>query len=231
MSGQFGIQGGTGSKVSDIPWANLMNHWLQKSIANLLPLSVAQDFNQALGEWFFTGEVIDYFEEDILCELCEHPDLAHHYEIKNKLTEKLLLVGSSCILRFQEIEIYDLYGVPITKEDSRKAALELALTKARKDAALEDLRGLWVKDLANRKRIQQLGQAFKRGDSFSPDDAAFLYKRMVELGISYLPTRYKINLRGYYEQAQLAKLPDEEFKLLYPSLSASQRKAARRKPS
>jgi hypothetical protein len=60
-----------------------MNHWLETSKKNLLPLSQASVFAEALSEWLFTGLVLDYDGEEIECELCEHPDLAHHFEIQH----------------------------------------------------------------------------------------------------------------------------------------------------
>ena len=81
-----------------------VNPWLKKSEQNLIPLSISNDFSGALKEWFFTGDVEDHLGELVECEMCEHPELRYHFEIKNRLKENVLWVGSSCIERFQEIE-------------------------------------------------------------------------------------------------------------------------------
>ena len=106
-----------------------MNHWLETSKQNLLPLSKATLFTEALSEWQFTGNVYDYDGKDIECELCEHPDLYHHYEIRNKLNENRLLVGSSCILKFSEINVKDEMGNLITEKEKRKEILYDSLKK------------------------------------------------------------------------------------------------------
>jgi len=97
-----------------------MNHWLDTSKRNLVPLSKSISFTEALREWLFTGNVYDYDDGDIECELCEHPDLSHHFEIRNTLNDNRLLVGSSCILKFSEITIRDALGQEVTDLDERK---------------------------------------------------------------------------------------------------------------
>ena len=123
-----------------------MNHWLETSKKNLLPLSQASAFAEALSEWFFTGLVLKYDGEEIECELCEHPDLAHHFEIRNNYNNNRLLVGSSCILKFTEINVRDTFGRLITDPDERKFYLEEALREKLIEIMLEPLRRLWLKD-------------------------------------------------------------------------------------
>ncbi|GGP24188.1 hypothetical protein [Silvimonas amylolytica] len=204
-----------------------MNHWLEKSKENLLPLSVASSFGEALKEWFFTGVVFDRGDEDIFCELCEHPDLASHFEIKNRHKHNILLVGSSCILRFQDIEILDKAGVAITDDNERKSALDKALRDKIIESSLESLRDLWRSDIQNRRKIAELGIAVKNGEALHPEDLLFLFDRMNQLNVEYLATRYKISLRSDNAKYQLAGMSDSEIKKIWPALSNQQKAKAR----
>ncbi len=55
------------------------NPWLEKSKLNLIPLSLANEFKEALKEWTFTGEVQDYGDASVECELCEHPRVRAYF--------------------------------------------------------------------------------------------------------------------------------------------------------
>ena len=71
------------------------NPWLEKSKLNLIPLSLADEFVEALKEWAFTGEVQDYGDASEDCELCEHSELRYHFEIKNEI--KKILYGLALV--------------------------------------------------------------------------------------------------------------------------------------
>lgn len=198
-----------------------MNHWFDNSVKNLLPLSEAQIFSEALREWFFTGHVIDYEHDDIQCELCEHLDLAHHFEIKNLVTENSLLVGSSCILKFKEIEIQDSNGKPITDQKEREAALKHALRQSVIESGLVPLRKLWIKDRKNRDRIERLAKILKLDQGVSPRDLLFLLTEMENNGIHYQIKTYKISLRSF-EQSDFLNMNKSSALKLLPALSRVQ---------
>ncbi len=201
-----------------------MNHWLETSKRNLLPLSQSELFSEALREWLFTGLVLDYDGEEIECELCEHPDLTHHFEIQNTLNENRLLVGSSCILKFSEINIRDSLGREIIDLEERRIYLEDALQNKLAEIMLEPLRKLWLKDKENRLKIQLRAKALKRGEGISPQELLFLFLRMDEFQIPYTPSRYKVSLRSYQEQDELSSMSNATLMNLKPALSSSQLK-------
>lgn len=201
-----------------------MNHWLETSKRNLLPLSQAALFSEALKEWLFTGLVLDYDGEEIQCELCEHPDLAHHFEIQNTLNENRLLVGSRCILKFSEINIRDSFGREIIDFEERKAYLEDVLQKKLSEIMLEPLRKLWQKDKENRLNIELRARALKRGEGISPQQLLLLFLRMDEFQIPYTPNRYKISLRSHQEKNELSCMADTYLRKLKPALSSQQKK-------
>lgn len=202
-----------------------VNHWLQTSRKNLIPLSQASTFNDALSEWFFTGQVIDYDDEEIECELCEHPDLTHHFEIQNSLNKNQLLVGSSCILKFSEINIHDTFGHAITDPDERKFFLEEALREKLLELMLEPLRSLWRKDRDNQKEIATKAKQLKMGVGISPKALLFLFLRMDAFQIAYAPNRYKISLRSHDEKLELSFMSKIHLLKIKPSLSSAQLKS------
>lgn len=201
-----------------------MSHWLETSKRNLIPLSQAESFSEALQEWLFTGLVLDYDCEEIECELCEHPDLAHHFEIQNTHNANRLLVGSSCILKFSEINIRDSLGREITDPEERKFYLENALQKKLTEIMLEPLRRLWLKDKGYRSEIEPKAKTLKRGEGISPQQLLFLFLRMDALQIPYTASRYKVSLRSYQEQGELTLMSKALLQKLKPALSRAQLK-------
>jgi hypothetical protein len=201
-----------------------MNHWLDTSQRNLIPLSKSTSFTEALREWLFTGNVYDYDDEDIECELCEHPDLSHHFEIRNTLNDNRLLVGSSCILKFSEINIRDALGQEVTDPDERKFYLEDALRKKLMEIMLEPLRKLWLKDKKYRPNIEEKANYLKAGSGVSPRELLFLFQRMEFYQIPYTAKRYKVSLRSYAEQRELHQMKQDDLCKIKPVLSANQLK-------
>lgn len=205
--------------------SSFMNHWLETSKKNLIPLSEADDFYAALKEWSFTGEVLDHDDDDeIKCELCEHPELKQHFRIKNKNTNRELLVGSSCILRFDEIEILDSFNVLIQGSEERRSHLEKALKERLLDSMLEPIRKLWRLETKNQYLIGNFGKALKDGYGLSPIELLFLFERLQAEGISYNPRRYKLSLRHHEEQAQLARFKPDQVSMIKLAFSTQQRK-------
>jgi len=223
--GQSGlIPNGIISRQESAQTLDYMNHWLETSKRNLIKLSEAESFTEALREWLFTGNVYDYDGEEIKCELCEHPDLSNHFEIRNTLNENRLLVSSSCILKFSEINIRDTLGRDVTDEDDRKAYLEDALLKKLIEIMLEPLRKLWQEDKEYRASIEAKANELKAGNGISPRELLFLFERMEAYQIPYTATRYKVSLRSYSEQGELRRIPQPERNKIKPALSAAQLK-------
>lgn len=189
-------------------------------------MSVADEFYAALKEWSFTGEVVDYDndDEEIYCELCRHSDLKQHFRIKNKNTDRNLLVGSSCILRFDDIEILNELNVAITNKAERKSQLEKSLRGRLLDSMLEPVRQLWKVESENQYLIENSGKALKRGEGLSPIEMVFLFERLEAKEISYNPKRYKLSLRYLEEQKQLARLKPEQLLKIKPTFSLQQLK-------
>lgn len=199
-----------------------MNHWLETSKLNLLKLSQSKDFKKALTEWQFTGTVIYYEnEDDIRCELCEHSDLSNHFEIENRLNQNKLLVGSSCILKFNEINIIDIEGKNVIDPEQREFYLNESLQKKLVEIMLEPLRMLWRKD---RTYIEIYATDLKNGDGISPNELWSLFKKMDAFNIHYNPKLYKISLRSQENKEELLAMSKQNLDKIKASLSLSQLK-------
>jgi hypothetical protein len=207
-----------------------MNHWLANSIKNLVPLSKATEFEVALAEWFFTGEVDDYEDkdEDLLCELCNHADLLHHFQIKNSYTESTLLVGSSCILKFQQIVVRDRFGKPITDPSMRKKALDATLREKIVETSLVPLRKLWTKNMSRRNEIEFLAREIRIDQGLLPKQLSDLLTYLEQYGIESSAKLYKVNLRGHVAVQQVAVMSQHEFQRVLPALSSAQVAKARK---
>lgn len=205
-----------------------MNHWLANSKKNLLPLSKAADFTDALREWFFTGNVSDYEveEADIHCELCEHSDLAHHFHIRNTLTGHSLLVGSSCILKFQEIEVRDKHGRVIADPELRKAALDEALRSKIIETSLQPLRALWRVSRNRRNLMEFFAREIKRNEGLSPKQLSDLLKTLERHQIPYAAKLYKISLRTNDAKSTVTSMSARDFERIAPALSKLQAERA-----
>ncbi len=206
-----------------------MNHWLANSKKNLLPLSKAAEFTEALREWYFTGEVDDYEveEADIRCDLCEHTDLAHHFLIRNTLTSNSLLVGSSCILKFQEIEVRDKHGRVITDPDRRRAALDEALRAKIIETSLLPLRALWKASRDQRNVIEFFAYEIKRDEGLSPDQLSDLLKILERYRIPYAAKLYKISLRSNDAKSYVASISAHDFERIAPAFTRPQLERAK----
>lgn len=199
------------------------NPWLEKSIENILPLSISDEFKIAFSEWLFSGEVIDYGEAYEQCELCEHDELRYHYKIDNKQTSKSLWVGSSCILRFEEIVIFDENENQVTALGDRKKVLEKALKDKQIDVSLEPLRKLWSIHFKRRDFIHRQAEGIKSKHGVDPECLSILFKELAKFDIQFKPEQYSVNLRSSFNRYQLVNMDSESQKLIWKAMSPQQR--------
>ena len=198
------------------------NPWLEKSTKNLLAHSRSDNFFDAQREWSFTGDVIDYEYPSEICELCEHEELRYHFEIKNEHNYKSLWVGSSCILRFEEIYIYDEDGNAITGDEERKKQLEKVRREKQVNLMLEPLRILWKNYKNYRNDTVRNVNFFKRKGGFLPESLAEIFSILNRLKIDYKPEMFPIYLRSDYSKEQLENMPASKIELIKKSLSPMQ---------
>lgn len=206
-----------------------MSDWLETARTNLLRLSQeAQDFPAALREWEHTGRVLDHGAPLATCQLCEHERLRYHFEIRNRCTAATLLVGSSCITRF-DIAVYDDRGQALSGP-AKEERLKDKVREQQREARLAPLRELYRVAEAERGIIRQTVLESEARRGFSPAQLLTLFRQMDRHGIRYQPTLYKVRLRSEFDQQQLLRLSAEERVLLWPCLSVQQRRRFGREP-
>ncbi|MUJ26358.1 hypothetical protein [Aliivibrio fischeri] len=200
-----------------------VNPWLEKSIENILPLSISNEFSVAFSEWLFSGEVVDYGHVCVECQLCEHDELRYHYKINNEFTNNSLWVGSSCILRFEEIVVFNENSEAVTSKDDRRKVLERALKAKQIDISLEPLRRLWRANFERRDYIHYHAEEIKNNNSISPDALNVLFISLQDFNIDFKPENYSVNLRDSFNQHQLLHMNEESQKLIWKTMSSQQR--------
>ena len=195
--------------------------WDKKARENLLPLSEEQfDLEIALKEWRCTAKVIDHITPSETCQLCENTGLRYHFEIKNDRSENHMLVGSSCILRFN-IAVYGEHG-ELLEGQAREKRLNDTIHILQTESALEALRQLWQIDKERRGLIEYYVRNFEQRNGFEPGQLLFLFQQLRKNKIEYEPAYYKVTLRSGQDQDELLRMSEEDRALLWPSLSASQ---------
>ena len=88
-----------------------MNKREDRSMTNILSLSISKNFTDALKEWHYSGSMRMIGE--MSCQLCGQKGLHRQFEIANKLLGNNLWVGSDCIEKF-DIYIEDEKGQEVT---------------------------------------------------------------------------------------------------------------------
>lgn len=182
--------------------------WDERASANLLPLSRAITLAAALQEWAYTGYCEDYGRPFEACQLCDQPELRYHFEIRNRLTQHVLLVGSECITRFG-----------IEGDDEARRDRTAMIRGARRREALDVL-----------ERLARLtGGRFEFRPYFEEHEALTPRQMVTAIGICHrrgVPVRAlpPVRLRRGRDREALAALSPQERELLWPFLSAAQRK-------
>jgi hypothetical protein len=104
---------------------------MERATANLLRFSTNRDpgedsFAEIMREWEMTHGYNDLEEPTGTCELCEHRDIRHQYEVQNRYTKIALWVGSKCIEKF--VPLYE-GDVEVTDPEEKARLLTRITTK------------------------------------------------------------------------------------------------------
>ena len=198
--------------------------WVSRSAKNLLPLSKEkQDFQKALKEWVYTGDMYDLEAPSEDCELCEHPDIRYQFKIINQLNANELLVGSECINKF-EISATDERGRILSTEESKRKVQrdrQYLITEANKKTVINELVALSTKE--QDFDINSFISYVQDRGSFTPNQLSFLFWRLDAQAIEYSPSDFKLTIRKNREKDQLLEMADWKVKKLWKAMSTSQR--------
>ncbi len=196
--------------------------WAKAAIDNLIPLSKEQDdLATALNEWCWSAGFEDYGSPIETCQLCTKTGLRYHFEIFNKETQNTLLVGSSCITRF-DIAVYDEAGQQL-KGKARDKKLTDKISEAKRERSLAVLRELWGVSEKHQNFIKKCGVKFKESKGVSPKELFFLFNLLEQHNLQYDPSLYKISLRKRDDKEQLIEMSDPDRNMVWPALEHRQR--------
>lgn len=159
------------------------HYWLENSKRNIFSRSHnTNDFTAACLEWKVTDCVIDNYEglnidedpPEVSCDLCEHEQIRWQFEIINENNNNTMMVGSSCIERFN---IRYIKNGRLLSSEERKSTLarqiqDIIATK-KFEQGLNALRLLYKANERDREKITDFGTYFKWKKKLKPWMAVF----------------------------------------------------------
>ena len=205
--------------------------WDERSEANLLPLSISEDFTIALKEWRCSREM--RITTTMECELCGKKDLHYQFEIINPERNTALWVGSSCIKKF-DIYLEDERGNVITTGKDTYLIKEFKhqhMTKALMallDTQPEGKIGIYTKKSLDTTCARE----YLSRQKLSPKQVNYLFLRLEQEGISFNKQYFSINdTTGNWDMLMTMKEP--QFQRIEAALTKGQREGwlYRHKPS
>ena len=198
--------------------------WSQRAARNLLPLSCEKsDLAVALKEWRYEGGFNDLEAPDEDCELCDHSDIRYQFEIRNRLTDARLQIGSECINRFgisatgDNGEDLDAAGTHKKVSRDRRTLVE----EARKKRVITALVALSQAD-PEFSILSFIDYLQDRG-AFTSKQLATLLWRFEKLKVVFDIRDFKITIRRGREKAQLLEMADWQIERLMPAMSPAQK--------
>jgi hypothetical protein len=189
---------------------------------NILPLSVANTLPEAFGEWYFTENTIDHEEAIEDCQLCDQEKLRYHFQIENEYTNKVLWVGSQCILKFQ-IAVYDDYRHTLDEKGAKKKLNKL-LEAIRVKSCIKALNTVATKT-KNKILISALDY-YKKNKFLTPKFAFVVFWQLQKNRIDRSPSFFKISLRKQVYKDDLEEMPTERVHFFWKALTPAQRNIA-----
>jgi len=198
-----------------------MTTYPQRVRDNILPLSVGKTLPEAFEEWSFTERTIDHEEPIETCELCEQEALRYHFEIKNHLTQKQMMVGSKCILKFG-LSVFEA-GRKLSPADAKKK-LERLIQQMRLESCISALERLAATE--HNAILSNALEYYRKNKYLTPKFAFVVLWRLQKHGIDHSPTFFKINLQKDKYQRDLREMPKSQIPFIWPALSSTQRKKA-----
>lgn len=200
-----------------------MSSYPQRVADNILPLSIAGTLPEAFSEWYFTEYTVDHEAANEDCELCNHEELRYHFEIKNRHTSYTLMVGSSCILKFQ-LQVFD--NGRLLDESGSKRKLEDLKNKMRLESCISALTKVAAKE--NNEILKNALAFYQKNKFLTPKFAFVVLWRLQANNIDHSPSFFKINLNKDKYKKDLRTMETSRVQLIWPALSSSQRKIAER---
>ena len=198
-----------------------MNTYPQRVRDNILPLSVGSTLPEAFEEWSFTERTEDHEQPIETCQLCEQEALRYHFEIRNSLTNKILWVGSQCILKFG-LSVFES-GRRLSESDAKKK-LERLMQQMRLGSCMRALEKLAIAE--KNEILSNALQYYRKNKYLSPKFAFVVLWRLRSNKIDHSPSFFKINLKRDKYQNDLRSMSLSHVHTIWTALSSSQRDMA-----
>lgn len=198
-----------------------MSSYPQRVRDNILPLSVGATLPEAFEEWSFTEQTVDHEQPVETCQLCEQEALRYHFEIKNALTQRVLWVGSQCILKFN-LSVFE-QGKRLSVDDAKKK-LDRLMQQMRLQSCIKALEMLAAKE--GNDILSNALTFYKKNKYLTPKFAFVVLWRLQSNGIDHSPSFFKVNLQRDKYQQDLREMALSRVHVIWPALSSAQRKKA-----
>jgi len=198
-----------------------MSSYPKRVAENILPLSISGELSEAFKEWSFTEITEDH--EDVIenCQLCNQEQLRYHFEIKNEYTNERLMVGSSCILKFN-VAVYEK-DIRLNEKDS-KNKLDQFLKKMRLESCIKALEKLAISE--NNKILKSALIYYSENKYLTPKFAFVVFWRLQKNNIDHSPSFFKISLKKNQFKKDLEEMETSRVHYFWKALSSSQKKLA-----
>lgn len=200
-----------------------MQHYTQRVMDSILPLSVGDTLPKAFEEWTVTENVVDHETPDEICELCGQESLRYHFEIRNSLNDNRLWVGSQCILKFGLSVFED--GRVLSPGDAKKKVHRI-MAQMQQDACIRALQRVAAAE--KNEILANAIEYFRKHKYLSPKQAFVVFWRLNHHRIDHNPSFFKIDLKHDRFKAQLLQMAGTRVHVLWPALTSSQREMAKR---
>lgn len=204
--------------------------WIERIVGSLAPLSTEQEDAQAMiAEWFYTGNAYDLEQPIEHCQLCDHPDIRYQFEIENEHTSNELLVGSECIKRFR-ISAIDKSGSRLGERASREKVdrdRSKLIQDAKQRRVVNALVELSMED--EEFEIESFIEYYRKRGAFTPNQLKTMIWRLIQHGIDFRPSDFKMTLKRQREQDQLRRMENWQVAKLWPCMSSAQRSSYTRR--
>lgn len=195
-----------------------MSTYPQRVAENILPLSVASSLPEAFKEWYFTENTIDHGMAEEICGLCDKEELRYHFEIENEYTKNCLMVGSSCILKFN-VSVYE-DGELLDKTKARKKLAKL-VEKMHQEACFKALEGVVEKE--NNDILKSALDYYRKNKYFTPKFAVVVLWRLTENQIDHNPSYFKVRMNRARWKNDIRDMTPLKIQTLWRALTSAQK--------
>lgn len=208
-----------------VPNKGVKVSWPANVAKNIFPLSrEKEDLIKALAEWIYTDRCYDLESAEEICQLCDHENIRYQFEIQNKQTGEILLIGSECIKRF-DIKAIDSGGRVLSQDETNRKvnkARGKLIADAKKKKLINTL--LLLASVENTVNINSFIDDYNIRGAFTPRQLLYLLDLLSRYKIPADRSCFKMALKKGYWRNQLHEMSPHDLIRLWPCLSAAQRK-------